>query len=155
MDKELFAIVPVSAEYLEELTQVTIKSKRYWNYPEGWMEIWMPNLTITSEYIASNETWMAVVDYKPVAYYSLKQNGEDLWLDNLWVLPEFSGQGIGRNLIEHAMERARIREFASLKIEADPNAASFYEKMGARKIGEHHSEVDGQPRVLPVMEINL
>ena len=40
-----------------------------------------------------------------------------------------------------------------LKIEADPNAQSFYERMGARKVGEHHSEVFGQPRTLPVMEV--
>jgi hypothetical protein len=42
-----------------------------------------------------------------------------------------------------------------LRIESDPNAQSFYEKIGARKVGEVHSEVDSQPRVLPVMEINL
>jgi hypothetical protein len=42
-----------------------------------------------------------------------------------------------------------------LKIEAEPNAQNFYEKMGARQVGEHHTEVDGQPRVLPVMEVGL
>jgi len=66
------------------------------------------------------------------------------------------GLGIGKNLFRHAWERARLRGFTDLKIEADPNAESFYEKMGARKIGErHHGELDGQPRILPVMEINV
>ena len=41
------------------------------------------------------------------------------------------------------------------QLEADPNALGFYEKMGMRKIGERQSEVDGQPRSLPVMEISL
>jgi len=78
-----------------------------------------------------------------------------LWLDNLWVLPEFMGRGIGPQLFQHALERSRERGESVLKIEADPNAQSFYEKMGARQIGEHHSEVDGQMRVLPVMEISI
>jgi hypothetical protein len=42
-----------------------------------------------------------------------------------------------------------------LKIEADPNAQGFYEKMGPRKIDEHHTEIDGQLRRLPIMEIKL
>lgn len=112
-------------------------------------------LTISPEYIQENETWVVVVDELPVAYYSLKQEHESLWLDNLWVLPEFMGQGIGKQLFQHALERCRARSVSILKIESDPNAQSFYEKMGARKVAEHRSEVDGQPRALPVMEVAL
>jgi GNAT superfamily N-acetyltransferase len=137
------------------LTSITIASKRDWNYPEKWIQIWLPLLTITPEYILANETWIAVKSEKSVANYSLKQDGESLWLDNLWVLPEFMGQGIGKGLFHHALERSRVLGATILKIEADPNAQNFYEKMGARKIGERHTEVDGHPRVLPVMEIKL
>jgi hypothetical protein len=42
-----------------------------------------------------------------------------------------------------------------LQLEADPNAVGFYERMGMYKIGERHSEVDGQPRILPIMEMRL
>ena len=42
-----------------------------------------------------------------------------------------------------------------LEIESDPNAQGFYERMGAKKIGEHRGEVDGQPRILPVLEMVL
>ena len=65
------------------------------------------------------------------------------------------GQGIGKSLFVHALERSRERGTSVLRIEADPNAQSFYEKMGARKIGEHNSDVDRQLRVLPIMEIDL
>jgi GNAT superfamily N-acetyltransferase len=143
-------------EHADPLTQIAIAAKGYWNYPEKWMQLWIPVLTISPEYISENETWMIVVDNKPVAYYSLEQDLGDLWLDNLWVLPEYMGQGIGRSLFEHALERSRSRGFSNLKIEADPNAQGFYEKMGAWKVDErHHGEMDGQPRILPVMEINL
>jgi GNAT superfamily N-acetyltransferase len=137
------------------LTTITIAAKRHWYYPESWIQAWLPSLTITSEYILVHETWMAVEGEKCAAYYSLKQDGEFLWLDNLWVLPEFMGQGIGRELFQHALERSRSLGATILKIEADPNAQDFYEKMGARKIGEHRTEVEGRVRVLPVMEIKL
>jgi GNAT superfamily N-acetyltransferase len=142
-------------EQADVLTALTIAAKRHWNYPEKWIQIWLPLLTITADYIRENETWATIESDRCIAYYSLKQDGGFLWLDNLWVLPEFIGQGIGRELLQHALERSRACKSSVLRIEADPNAQVFYEKMGARKIGEVHSEVDGQPRVLPVMEINL
>ncbi len=142
-------------EHASQLTHITIAAKRYWGYPEAWMQQWIPALTISPEYISENETWLAIINDKPVAYYSLKQNGADLWLDNLWVLPDYMGQGIGRKLFQHVLEKSRLHGASTIKIEADPNAQSFYEKMGARKVDEYHSEVDGQMRVLPIMEINL
>jgi len=142
-------------EQAGELTALTIAAKRHWNYPEKWIQIWLPLLTITPEYICENETWVAVQDDRCIAYYSFKHDGEFLWLDNLWVLPEFIGQGIGRELFQHALERSRDLGATVVRIESDPNAQSFYEKMGAWKIGEHQTEVDGQQRILPVMEIKL
>jgi GNAT superfamily N-acetyltransferase len=142
-------------EQAAELTALTIAAKRHWNYPEKWIQIWLPLLTVTANYIRDNETWAAVQNDRRIAYYSLKNDGGFLWLDNLWVLPEFMGRGIGRELFGHALERSRALGANTLRIESDPNAQSFYEKMGARKIGEHQAEVDGQRRVLPVMEIVL
>jgi len=149
------SIARALAQDADRLSAITIASKRHWDYPEKWIQTWLPLLTISPEYIAGHEVWMAVKDNKAAAYYSLKQAGEDLWLDNLWVLPEFMGLGIGKQLFHHAAERCRALNFCSLKIEADPNAVGFYEKMGARKIGEHRSEVDGQPRILPMLVIDL
>ena len=150
------SILRASPEDAECLTQITLAAKRHWGYPETWMQIWHSQLTISPEYVSENEVWIAVEDEKPVAYYSLKQDDECLWLDNLWVLPEYMGRGIGRQLFQHALERWRLSGESILKFEADPNAQSFYEKMGARKIGEHHyAEMDGQPRILPVMQIDI
>lgn len=142
-------------EHAGILTEIAISAKRHWNYPERWIEIWLPSLTISPDYISQNETWIAVVDATTAGFYSLQKDGESLWLDNLWVLPEFMGQGVGKQLFQHALERSRVFGVSTLKIEADPNAQSFYEKMGTYKVGEHHSQVDGQPRILPIMEINL
>ena len=148
-------IEPARPEHANVLTQIAVSAKRRWDYPERWIELWLPALTISPNYISKHETWMAVNDEKPLGFYSLNKEDDSLWLDNLWILPEFMGQGIGSRLFHHALERSKALGASILKIESDPNAQSFYEKMGARKIGEHQSEVDGQARILPVMEISL
>jgi hypothetical protein len=88
-----------SPEDADQLTQITLAAKRYWKYPERWMQIWLPLLTVSQEYVAANETWVAVVEDKSVAYYSLEHNNQDMWLDNLWVLPDFMSQGLGTLLL--------------------------------------------------------
>jgi hypothetical protein len=42
-----------------------------------------------------------------------------------------------------------------LEIESDPNAQGFYERMGAKVVGDHVGEVDGELRILPVLEMVL
>jgi GNAT superfamily N-acetyltransferase len=147
-------ILPAQPGQADALTEIAIAAKRHWNYPERWIQIWSPVLTISAGYISANETWVAVVEGKLAAWYSLKSDAGDLWLDNLWVSPGYMGKGIGGELFSHALERSRMRGANILKIEADPNAESFYTRMGARRVGEHRGEADGQPRILPVLEIH-
>jgi len=144
--------VPDDAEVLSE---IAIKAKAHWGYPENLMQVWMPTLTFNSEYFIENESWVAEVDNQPIAFYTLQDKAGTAWIENLWVLPEYIGKGVGRRLFLHALSQARELGYKTLQLEADPNAAGFYEKMGMSKIGERRSDVDGQPRVLPMMEINL
>lgn len=147
--------LPASPEQADALTDIAVAAKRYWNYPERWIQIWLPQLTVSTDYISANETWVAQTDDSIAGWYSLTDSDEGLWLDNLWVLPGFIGEGIGRSLFQHSLERCRLRKASLLKILSDPNAESFYRHMGARKVNEQHGEVDGTPRILPVMEIGL
>jgi hypothetical protein len=52
------------------------------------------------------------------------------------------------------MERAAAKQLESVEICADPNARGFYEKMGAYHIGDQLSEIEGQERTLPRLEID-
>jgi ribosomal protein S18 acetylase RimI-like enzyme len=151
----MVAIRPVRSEEADTLTQIALAAKRHWGYPERWIEIWTPQLTFTPEYFKKNESWAATVDDKPAAFYTLLEANDMASIENLWVMPEYMGKGIGKHLFLHAMEVARHRGYKTLQLEADPHAVGFYERMGMRKIGERRSEIEGQPRVLPVMEIDL
>lgn len=142
-------------EEADVLTQIALTAKAHWGYPKRWMEIWTPQLTFRPEYFERNESWVAVDGAKPIAFYTLQERNEHAWLENLWVLPEYMGKGVGKELFLHAVELARRHGYKSLQLEADPNAVGFYEKMGMHKIDKRRSEVDGQPRSLPIMEKSL
>ena len=148
-------IRPAIPEDAYALTQIALAAKRHWGYPERWMEIWTPQLTFTPEYFEEHESWVAIDGDQQIGFYTLQDKNGIAWIENLWVLPAYIGKGVGRQLFLHALELARQREYKTLQLEADPNAAGFYEKMDMHKIGERHSEVDSQPRILPIMEMTL
>jgi GNAT superfamily N-acetyltransferase len=151
----MLIIRAVDPNEADALSRIAFAAKSHWGYPERWLEIWKPQLTFDPGYFQSGENWVAAMDEVPVAFYTLWVKLEFAWLENLWVLPEHVGKGIGRWLFLHAMNLSRDLGYKILRLEADPNAAGFYERMGMRKVGERHSEVAGQPRILPVMEIDL
>jgi ribosomal protein S18 acetylase RimI-like enzyme len=137
------------------LTSIALSAKRHWNYPERWIEIWKPLLAITPEYLAEADVWISVKENEIAGFCALIYTGGRAALEHFWISPSFMGQGIGRGLFKHALERSRARGCTVLRIESDPNAQGFYERMGGRQVGERVGEVDAQPRVLPIMEIEM
>ena len=51
-------------------------------------------------------------------------------LDGLFVDPEFWRRGIGRALVEDALDLARARGCRRIEVTANPRAVEFYEKLG-------------------------
>jgi GNAT superfamily N-acetyltransferase len=139
----------------EALTRIAFAAKRYWGYPERWMERWQESLTITSDFIRRNEVYAATLDKKIVGFYALAGRGRRIELEHLWVTPEQIGTGVGRTLFEHAVRRAASLGAEVLRIEADPNAEGFYRRMGARRVGETSYPIDGQRRVLPLLVVEV
>lgn len=148
-------IVRAQAADAALLTRVALAAKRYWKYPESWMAQWTPLLTITPQYIEDNEVYALTAVQEIIGFYALAGNGTRLSLDHLWVAPAEIGKGYGRALMEHAIERSRQLGATSLEIEADPHAQGFYERMGARKVGDRATQVQGQPRLLPVLLLEI
>jgi len=152
MNLTIRAVLPQEADIL---SHIAFSAKAYWGYPKLWMEIWKPQLTFSPEYFKTNESWVAEKNGTPIAFYTLLEKNSKAWIENLWVLPEWMGRGVGRDLFFHALSRSRLKGHLILQLEADPNALAFYQRMGMVQIGENHYEVDGQPRRLPIMKINL
>jgi len=75
------------------------------------------------------------------------------WLEDLWIEPEWIGKGIGGTLFRHAAAHAIGLGAKYLEWEAEPNAAGFYERMGAKHLRE--SELSEWGRRLSVMGVEL
>jgi N-acetylglutamate synthase-like GNAT family acetyltransferase len=135
------------------LTTIALESKRYWGYPEHWIKHWEADLTITADFISDNHVYVAERDGEVRGFYALCVSGDKAELEHLWVTPDCIGAGIGKELFLDGMERAVALEVRGVEISADPNAAGFYERMGAKQIGEVDAPVDGQPRKLPRLKI--
>ncbi|HET9912708.1 MAG TPA: GNAT family N-acetyltransferase [Anaerolineales bacterium] len=145
----------VTPEQASELTRIALAAKAHWGYPQRWLEIWRPQLTFRPQYFEENEGWVAYVDETLVGFYTLQEKNGTASIENLWVLPEYMGKGVGKALFLHAVELSRERGNTTLQLEADPNAVGFYKRMGMSQIGEVQYELEGQPRSLPIMELRL
>ncbi len=135
------------------LTRIALDAKRHWGYPDDWIKHWESDLTISSEFITNNQVYVAEQGGEIQGFYALCINDTKAELEHMWVAPKVIGTGIGKELFLDAMERAAGLRVREVEISSDPNAAGFYERMGARKIGEVDSEVEGQLRKLPRMRI--
>ena len=137
------------------LSAIAWTAKAHWGYPASWLEEWGEQLTFTPEFVAANETFFARRDRQIAGCYALVAKAEALDLAHFWVRPAEMGQGIGRLLFTHALGRAAARGAARLTIESDPNAEAFYLHLGAVRVGAVATEIDGQPRELPLLIYDL
>ncbi len=117
------------------------------------MELARPSLTVTPEYLEANECWVAEIDGATAGWFSLVQMRDAVLLDNFFLLPAHIGSGVGRRMWEEALRMAESAGAERLTLESDPNAAGFYERMGARLTGSVTAPATG--RELPVYEIWL
>ncbi|HEX5889986.1 MAG TPA: GNAT family N-acetyltransferase [Pyrinomonadaceae bacterium] len=140
-------------EEASTLTTIALEAKRHWGYPEHWIKHWESDLTISADFVRDHHVYVAEADGEIRGFYALCVSGDRAELEHMWVTPASIGTGIGKELFLDAMERAAALEVRDVEIVADPNAAGFYERMGATQIGEVESPIDGQSRKIPRLKI--
>jgi GNAT superfamily N-acetyltransferase len=143
-----------TAEDAATLTRIALDAKRHWGYPEHWLNHWQADLTITPDFIAGTEVYVAESEGDVLGFYALIIREDKAELDHLWVSPPHIGTGVGKQLFLHAMQHAAKENISAVEILSDPNAEGFYRKQGAHGIGEVVSEIDGEPRTLPRLTVD-
>jgi GNAT superfamily N-acetyltransferase len=143
-----FTIGRARPSELDALSALARRSKAHWGYPADWLQEWGPQLTLSRVDLETREVFVARGPDRPVGFYSLAF-GERAELEHLWMDPRFMGRGLGRRLLEHAVARTALRGYPNLQIDADPNAESFYVRMGAIRVGWVPAPVAGTARLLP------
>jgi N-acetylglutamate synthase-like GNAT family acetyltransferase len=149
---EIRRATPVESE---QLTALAHAAKRHWNYSQEWIDYWVSDLTLTPEFIADNEVFVAIANDAIVGCCALVMSEGLAELEHMWIDPEQMGKGVGRALFEYASRLARELGFRELELSADPNAEPFYARMGAQRIGEIPADMFGEARVLPRMRVDL
>lgn len=133
------------------LTALCVRSKAYWGYDVEFMRLSEATLTVSETEVASGRVLVAERERLPVGMAKVEPDGE---LGMMFVDPLAIGRGAGRALFEASAALARRLGARRMAILADPNAAPFYERMGARWVGQAPSDaIPG--RILPLFEYDL
>jgi N-acetylglutamate synthase-like GNAT family acetyltransferase len=152
-----FHIRLARVEEAAALSDLCFRSKAVWGYDAGFMALMPAALKVAPEDIVAGNVWIATrADGQIAGVVALALGGAPGTLDlsKLSIEPQYMRGGVGRALLEHAVAEARRRGAERLTILADPNAAGFYERNGAERIGEAPSDaVPG--RLLPLYKVRL
>jgi GNAT superfamily N-acetyltransferase len=139
----------------DALTRIAHAAKAYWGYSAQDLERWRNELTFTAESITAMPTWVAELHGSPVAVAQLRRVPR-FELECLWVEPSAIRQGVGRLLLSTVVLEAQSAGAQVLWIDADPHAEGFYERLGARRVGETAAPTDADStRVRPLLVLPL
>jgi ribosomal protein S18 acetylase RimI-like enzyme len=148
-------IRPASPRDAARLTAIALAAKRDWGYPEKWLAAWTDQLTLTPAYIRDHPVFVARTARRLRGFCALVEHPRFWDLDHFGIHPDSMGQGIGRRLFARALDHVRSRGPRVLRIVSDPNAAGFYQRMGARRAGSVPAPVAGIKRRLPRFEVRV
>jgi GNAT superfamily N-acetyltransferase len=137
----------------EALTDIARAAKASWGYPDAWLTAWESVLTLTADYLRTNQVLVAEEGGERVGFASLEDGPSGPEIGHLWVAPARQGHGVGRALVRRVLLEARRRGWDSVRVESDPNARPFYERLGGIWIGEVAAPVAGTERRLPVLQL--
>jgi GNAT superfamily N-acetyltransferase len=136
------------------LTELCLRSKAVWGYDEAFMRACRAELTLTTAMMQSSGIMVAEVDGRLVGMVQVTVKEGLAELDKLFVEPTRLRAGAGRALFEWAASIARDAGATTMVIEADPEAAGFYRRMGAVAAGTAPSgSIPG--RWIPRLQLRL
>ena len=107
--------------------------------------------TVSPDFVDCHRVIVASMNQRPVGFYALGDQQTASDLINLWLLPAYIGQGLGRQMFADAVVMTRSLGIQTIRIESDPHAEPFYLHMGATRVATLASTVDGSHRELPVL----
>jgi GNAT superfamily N-acetyltransferase len=139
---------------LDALSGLCMRSKAVWGYDSAFMEACRSELTLTPDELHSSHLQVAERDGAVVGVVQISVSSGLADLEKLFVEPLALRSGAGRALFAWATQSAKDQGATVLRIDADPGAADFYRRMGARDDGVAASgSIPG--RMLPRFKLEL
>ncbi len=145
---------PARAAELPRLIALCHRSKAVRGYDAAFMEACSEELTFTRRDLIETCVQVAEDDGGIIGVVQVDIDGDVAELEKLFVEPNRMHSGAGRQLMNCAIATARAGGANRLMIDADPGAAGFYRRMGARDVGTTPS-ISIPNRRLPRLRIDL
>jgi GNAT superfamily N-acetyltransferase len=126
-----------TVEDLAGLSELAMRSKAYWGYDDAFMEACRAELTVSEDRLHTEVIIVAdeSTGLGPIGYFALRVAPPASELMDLFVDPVWIGRGIGSLLWSRIVPAATTAGARWIDIEADPNAADWYERQGAQRVG--------------------
>ena len=141
-------------EELPALSELCLRSKAVWGYDAAFMAACRAELTFDPADLVSSRIAVAARGADILGVAQVRSIGTDADLQKLFVEPAALRSGIGSILFDWATDAARAMDASRMIIEADPDAAPFYRRLGARDAGLAPSgSIAG--RMLPKLVVQL
>ena len=141
---------PAEVADIERLNQISLASKRHWNYPEEWISNWIDDLGLDENDLLESSVIVLVINEAPKGFCAIKESIDYYEVLHLWLLPELIGKGLGKALLIRSLDQVAQKDLPIL-VEADPNAETFYKKQGFVTYDKKESFPAG--RYLPLMKM--
>ena len=139
---------------LSDLSDLCFRSKAAWGYDEEFMEACRSELSFEPRDLQLTPIAVAEHDGKPIGVAQVKVVDDEADLLKLFVEPSALRNGTGKALFAWATDVAKKMGATRLTIDADPDAAPFYRRMGAYDVGQAPSG-SVPARMLPKLAMNL
>ncbi|WP_235737565.1 GNAT family N-acetyltransferase [Nocardioides alcanivorans] len=136
------------------LTELALRSKGHWAYPEEFLVACRDELTVSERLLPRVTVAEVGGQVCGFALLATERRGDEGELAMLFVDPPWIGKAVGGVLMQAVLREARSRGLRTLVLDADPGAQGFYERYGATKVGVSPSG-SIPDRVLPRMRFTL
>jgi putative acetyltransferase len=126
------------ASRLFELRRKSIITLAPGAMPLAQAERWAASLTVAgmARKIQALEIWIAELNGRVMGWGAIRADR----LEGLYIDPEFTGRGIGSDLLGFLEELMRSRGVPAVRAEASPNARQFYLRRGYESNGPPTAE---------------
>jgi N-acetylglutamate synthase-like GNAT family acetyltransferase len=141
-------------EDIPVLNEISWAAKASWGYSDELLELWRDLITLQPQNLQDYTVLVAENEGHILGFGAISfHENYTAEIEHLWVAPAHMRQGVGKELMSALLAEAKKKQITTIKILADPHAQPFYEKCGAKKIGDFPSTPTG--RTIPILVITL
>lgn len=146
-------IRPAHPGEAEILSNLAVRSEATWGYDAHFMARFREMYRVDKAFIALNPTFVLEDKKQIVGFYSILKDSRHASLEYFYIDPPCFGKGFGRILWQHLIKGCRESGIDEIELVTSPQAEAFYLRMGALRIGDAESLING--RKIPVLRYSV